>query len=54
MTLADPPFPPFYGIFHNFIKKIFEPFPYNAFKLLLWFNFINNVFTKKIVKSRTN
>ena len=27
MTLADPPLPPYYGILHNFFKKIFEPFP---------------------------
>ena len=26
MTLTDPP-PPYYGIFHKFFKKIFEPFP---------------------------
>ena len=27
MTPADPPPPPSYGIFHNFLKFFFEPFP---------------------------
>ena len=32
MTPADPPPSPQYGIFHNFFKFFFEPFP-NAFSL---------------------